>query len=198
MIWPRLRQFAGRRRSRPRQVAMRDLLADAAATEMRQLAERYTAGAITWEAWVDQFWDLVHRTHTAQFLLANGGQPRLPEADIRRLEALLERQLGYVRRLVEEAAQGVLSPAEIAARAELYASTSVTTYEQALAGAHGIDLPVYPADYGTPCRGNCRCHWAIEEFPDRWEATWVTSGDERVCEGCAARGNQYAPYIVPK
>jgi hypothetical protein len=183
---------------RPRRVVARDRVADQGAAELEELTRRYTRGELGWEEWLQRFWEVVARTHTAQWLLAQGGTPRMDEPEIARLEQLLERQLVYLRRLADEAAGGTVSAEELIARGQLYAATSVATYERALADTTGIDLPVYPADFGTPCRANCRCHWQITELPDRWEAYWITQDDERVCAGCAARANQYAPYVQYK
>jgi hypothetical protein len=191
--WRRSPEFAAA--ERPARVRSRDRLADEGAEELRRLMERRVRGELTWDSWLRQFWEVVQRIHLAQFLLATGGPDRMDPAQVRQIEQLLERQLVYLRRFAEAVAAEALTPEELIARGQLYAATSIATYERALAATNGIDLPVYPADFGTPCRANCRCHWEIEEFPDRWEARWITQSDERVCEGCAARRRIYAPFI---
>lgn len=92
-----------------------------------------------------------------------------------------------------------ISDAQFGARAEAHAGAAVEAFEKGQEqAAGGLDLPGYPADLETSCLLNCRCAWSIEEFDDRWEATWITEGDERVCPECQQRGEEWNPFVQTK
>lgn len=46
---------------------------------------------------------------------------------------------------------------------------------------------------------NCRCHWSIREFNDRWECAWVLDpmGHE-TCGDCVERSQTWSPLIIRK
>ena len=96
---------------------------------------------------------------------------------------------------------GTLSPEAVAARAALYPQEARREYEASRAasfssGDDTLDLPAMPGDF--TCLSNCRCGWAVEEFPDRWEATWECADDPASCDECVAAGERWAPYVQPK
>jgi hypothetical protein len=84
-------------------------------------------------------------------------------------------------------------------RSRNYGSAVVIAYEKASVAARlgleyvKLDFPVYPGDFGTPCKHRCRCYWSIgDEQPGGvFECVWVTEKDPNVCDGCRNRGETY-------
>ena len=106
----------------------------------------------------------------------------------------VEAQLSFLRGFVFE----VVSAAEFekgwAARAAMYAESIKTPYWQSR--TRMLPLPAMPAQ-GTQCHTRCGCSWSVEEFADRWEATWVRGkGDS--CQTCVQRAAEWAPYVITK
>ncbi|MFT4040690.1 MAG: hypothetical protein QM692_21095, partial [Thermomicrobiales bacterium] len=104
----------------------------------------------------------------------------------------------YLRGFAEEIAAGTLSEAQVAARTQLYLASATQAYERGrAAGCVGLELPCYPADGGTRCLTNCRCHWDIKETADAWSAYYRTNAGE-TCPDCQARAARYNPYVQQK
>ena len=45
---------------------------------------------------------------------------------------------------------------------------------------------------------NCKCHWVIREFKDRWEATWTMSVLAEHCDDCLVNAAKWSPLVFRK
>ena len=121
----------------------------------------------------------------------------MTQADWGRLGAEVRKQYEHVGGSAGEIAAGNLSPAQVAARSQLYTQAATASYERGRAAAHRLVLPAYPGDGSTQCRVNCKCHWRIVEDETAWNCYW-TLGKAEHCEDCVAREATWAPYVYPK
>lgn len=177
-------------------VAIRDQFILARQQLARDLVARYIAREITFRQFALAFNALTAETFTALSMFGAGGAERwaqLPGAQ-RALDRLLQAQIPYAEGFLQEIIAGTLTPEAIANRATLYQGAAVEAYETANADDWEIELPYYPAE-DTICQTNCRCAWNLETvFEDDDEvtyATWVTEGDDNVCDTCAERGAEW-------
>lgn len=177
---------------------VRDQLADGLVDEFDRLAGRYAEGQIGLGEMAEQFAALVRQGTTAGFLLGGGGVNAVKRDTMSRIDALIGQQTDFAERFMRDLAGAGLSDEAASARAQMYAGTAVTAYEQARAVSNGIDLPVYPGDGGTDCLTRCRCSWTIETTESDVSAWWDTAGDPDVCDGCQSRGSQYNPLVMQR
>jgi hypothetical protein len=57
-----------------------------------------------------------------------------------------------------------------------------------------FNLPEYPGE-----RPGCTCAWDLQEFPDRWEATWLLDEqDPDRHPACQENARRWAPLVVRK
>lgn len=170
---------------------IRDALADGLEAEITDLVARFQSGEITITEWAVKFADLIRSGMTAGYALGHGGVHTLDTEAMAKIDALIRDQTSFAERFIRDLGTTEMSPEQMTARAQLYAGQAVRAYEEARGAANGIELPVYPGDGGTPCLGRCRCYWSIESDDTTVTATWVTSSDDRVCEGCFQRGQDF-------
>jgi hypothetical protein len=175
---------------------VRDQLADGLMEEFANLSRSYTAGDLTLGQIAEQFAVLVRQGTTAGFLLGGGGVNAVKADTMNRIDALIGEQTDFAERFMRDLAGAGLSEKEAAARAQMYAGTAVTAYEEARAVSNGIDLPCFPGDGGTSCLTRCRCSWTIETTDDEVSAWWDTAGDTSVCAGCFSRSQRYNPLVM--
>lgn len=173
-------------------------LSASAQVELRDdLAQMVTAGDLTPGAWEIEMRARVKLVTTTQYAFGRGGVQALTHEDRVAIGALGWAQFGFLHVFAGDIADGGLSAAQTAARAQLYFGSATSAYEQGPAAAHGgLVLPHYPGDGSTACLGNCRCHVSVNETDDAWEATWHTAGN--ACAGCASRAAEWSPLVVPK
>lgn len=129
------------------------------------------------------------------YAAARGGIMAVTDDGWRTVVDAVARQEQYAVGFIDALKAGTVSEAQAVARARSYAGAAIDAFERGKADQVGLSLPGYPSDGDTACLGSCRCVWTIEEFPDRWEATWRTRGDSGVCKGCKERAKQWAPYV---
>lgn len=174
--------------------AIRDGLAEGFSEQAADLVAQQQAGSITADQFAARFSAFVDEATRAQFLLGRGGVNAAASDDFATMAKIISDQLGFADGFAKALANGEISAAEATARAELYAGSAVSAFEQGMAASHdGLELPFYPADGDTPCLGGCRCSWEIEDDGEQYTATWITEGDGNVCDGCLERGAQYGP-----
>lgn len=180
-------------------LAIRDGLADGFEEIATDIVMRHASGEITATQFEGEFRAFIDEATWAQYLLGRGGANAATTDDFETMARLIADQLGYAEQFAASLFAGELTPDAASARAELYAGATVSAFEQGMAAAYdGIDLPDYPAAGNTSCLSRCRCFWTIDEFPDRYEATWNTVGDGAVCPECAANGQRWAPFVQMK
>lgn len=102
---------------------------------------------------------------------------------------------GQLRGDGEQTAAGVPSPAQIAARAQMYAGAIRGTYFAA--STYGLPLPAMPTE-GTLCHTNCKCSWDIIEIDAAagdFDAYW-RRGAKDSCQTCRIRETEWAPVRI--
>lgn len=178
--------------------ALRDKWADIQADVMQDFVRHVADGTWTiaeFEA-AARVW--LGETVAAGYQLGRGGQAMMTVDDAFELARLISEKVRQMETLIADKQSNLISDAMFEARAEAHAGAAVEAFESGQAASTGLDLPAYPADGSTSCLSRCRCYWSIEEFDDRWEATWVTVGDERVCPECEEHGIEWAPFVQTK
>lgn len=154
---------------------------------IQDATQRLAAGGSV-DRWEQEMARILAREHTAALIAGTAERAGVPvnpglfrglsRAERAELNATVKAQLGYLKRFADDVRAGRLSPAQIAARAELYAGPARATYYR----SRYIGLPFYPADGGTPCLSNCKCSWREEEGVYYWQL----SASEH-CNGCLDR-----------
>ena len=98
----------------------------------------------------------------------------------------------------------MIHEAQIAHRSQLYTDSARQAFERGKMRAHGVpELPEYPGGGSTPCYGNCKCEWIIEEVRDEnenllgWNCTWKLNDDAAHCTGCPEYAATWNPLFVP-
>lgn len=187
----------GRWLSHTRMIEMRDDYVTAYQSRVTGLAERVMSGDMTLQQWERGMRRELKSLHIGQYELGRGGRKAMTQADWGRLGAEMRRQYEHLRGFAADIAAGNLSPAQVAARSQLYLEASTASYERGRAAAHRLVLPAYPGDGSTQCRVNCKCTWRITEDETAWNCYW-TLGQAEHCEDCVTRSQTWAPYIYPK
>lgn len=170
-----------------------DKLQALAAESFGELTRRLVAGELTPAAWVREMERTVVRGHTAAYVAATadrlGVSPAavkgLSRAERQELQALINDQRPYLAQFARDVASGQLSPAQIAARAALYAGPMRATYGR----TRWPRLPAYPADGSTECLMNCRCSWVERDDGMYWQL-----GAAEHCPTCLRRATDWAPW----
>jgi hypothetical protein len=163
------------------------------------LADQLAAGDLTVQDWLRAMRAEVQAANLGEFVFGRGGVNAMAADDIDAVSRAVEGQFAYLQRFAEQLANGDLTAAQVAARAQLYAAAARQAFERGRAAAFGNPpLPTYPT-VGSECRANCRCEWSIRETDTAWECTWVldTSGTDN-CETCRERAREYAPLVIAK
>lgn len=170
---------------------MRDGMIGMFELRMRDLAEQLTSGAIDLGAWQLEMRTELRNIYALQVLAATGAENRadVDPNDWLALGNRLQSQYGYLADFAQEIADGNLSAAQIAARAERYAQSSQTAYWGQINA--GYDLPAQPGE-GTVC--HCGCEWRIVENGDgSVDAYWERTLDDS-CDICKQREQDWNPY----
>ncbi len=166
-----------------------------ASAEIERVTNRY-AEAGDWKAWEDGMRKAIATGHSAATWASVGergfggrvrqwiggllGNRILPKDDKQRLEAIMQEQLGYLKRFAAEAAG--LSKAAIAARAQLYAGAIRSTYYETRWGDWIIPPSLLPGN--QECLGNCRCTIDIRDNGDGTGVLTRVMGGENHCTEC--------------
>lgn len=178
--------------------ALRDRWAEMQGEIARDMAGRVASGEWTLPEFEVAIRAWLGDTIGAGYQLGRGGGAMMSMDDAFTLSRLISEQTIRVDGLIADYQAGRISDAQFAAWTEQKAGLAINAFEEGQGRTSGIELPAYPADGSSECREYDRCWWEIEEFDDRWEATWITEADEKVCPTCERRGEEWAPYIVWK
>ena len=159
---------------------------EAARSEMKRATERLIAGEINRPAWAVEMRQLISRSHSALWMLAQGGKEAMDAAKWgavgQRVKAQADFLRGFERDLANERAG---SGAQVLARAQLYANPLHATYQAAVVGrereagvrrvarvlgespsGHCDDCPVLAGEYdidevpeigASACGASCNC-----------------------------------------
>ena len=130
----------------------------------------------------------IRLSQTASYIAAvkdrTGVMPKgLSRIERKELDARIAAQVKYLDGFAADLRAGKLSPAQAAARANLYAGPTRGTYY----ATRFMGLPFYPTE-GSECKSNCKCSW----HQDGEEYYWRMAAVEH-CPTCQTRaaGNPY-------
>jgi len=162
--------------------------------EIQRATERLTNGGSV-DAWERDMARIIAREHTAALIAGTAeragvpvneglfkGLSRAERADLKRT---VQEQLRYLAGFAEGIRQGKQTPAQIAARANLYAGPLRATYSK----AKFPGLPFYPTE-GSECMANCKCHWEQTNGGFNW-----IMGTAEHCGTCQSRAADN-PYVI--
>jgi hypothetical protein len=128
-----------------------------------------------------------------QYLIARGGRENMTMSDWGRLGGVLKNQYKHLTMLYEQRDEH--SEAQLNAYVRQYASSARQMFERGKAASYHLNMPAYPGDGSSECRGNCGCEWIIEETPQGHECTWVL-GKKDNCDTCLDRSIRWAPIVL--
>jgi hypothetical protein len=164
-VWPN----TGRLVPEGRVFRARERLIEDSQKRMAGLADSYTNGEIT----LSQFQKRMRREYTDQHVamraLGRGGEKQLTRADRQAISDMIKRENEYLAGFARDIADGKLTPAQIRARAEMYAGANMRQeYAAARLGSHQAEgythkRRVGPNDAST-CP-TCRLEIAQEWVP---------------------------------
>jgi hypothetical protein len=159
---------------------------------IEQATQRLANGGSV-DAWEREMGRIIAREHTAALIAGTAARVGVPvsdglfkglsRAERNELNVTVKAQLNYLTRFADDVRSGELSPAQIAARADLYGGPLRSTYYR----NRYIGLPFYPTE-GSECQANCKCSWTPRDDGYYW-----TLGTAEHCGTCESRaaGNPY-------
>lgn len=150
--------------------------------------------AQTVAVWRDNVAAAIVEYHTAAMIAGNDGKPLNPGMQ-GQLSEIVATQLNYLENFAEEVAAGKITPAQISARADMYAPAIRQPYSAGFTG--GLPLPAMPAE-GTICHTNCKCSWnivPIDEEAGDYDCYWIRGADDS-CSTCIARAREWSPIRI--
>jgi hypothetical protein len=150
--------------------------------------------ADTVATWRDNVAAALVEYHTAAMIAGANGQALDPALQ-GQLSEIVANQLNYLDNFADAVARGNLTPAQIGARADMYAPAIRQPYSVGFTG--GLPLPAMPAE-GTICHTNCKCSWdivPIDEEAGDYDCFWRRGADDS-CSTCIARAREWSPLII--
>lgn len=178
--------------------ALRDQFVDRRAEAFAGLAERLADEKLTVVDWLRAMRDSIKHATLAEYALGRGGMRAMTNRDNGRVGALVKAQYRYLQDFATAIKDGTLSPAQIRARAQLYARAATAAHGRGMSAAYGVTLDRHPGDGHTRCLTNCRCSLRIEETADEVRVTWVVHHDSEACDDCLRLGADWAPLVITK
>lgn len=163
-----------------------------------RLSNRLSSGGLELPSWQSRFRNLVMTTVGAAFIVGRGGRKAMDAVARSKLGDTVAGQFQWLDGFARDLSQGQLSPQGLLARAQQYIASGRTAFERGRAATFDdLDLPAEPG-FGCACGARCRCHWDINEFPDRWECFWICELDASTCSDCDQRASDYSPWVQLK
>lgn len=135
--------------------------------------------------------------HIAEYVLGRGGVLQMTPSDYGKIGATLKKQYKYLRSFLDDVEAGEETRGEATNRARNFLGAARQSFSHGRGKSYGLTLPAHPADGGTACHGNCRCHWDIVETKVEWKAYWRVSAN-KPCADCVARAIQWGPFVQKK
>lgn len=108
------------------------------------------------------------------------------------MRAAITHQLRFFERFAREVRAGRLSPAQIAARADLYALATRTVYDALRWG--DWDIPAWLLPGNQACRGRCRCTISVRDAGDGTGVLTRVLNGERHCLECPPLQGEHLVY----
>jgi hypothetical protein len=168
---------------------------------IQQATGKLTAGG-TLKAWRAEMERTIATAYQATFITATAqrlGVPadsplisrsRLSRAEREDIRRAVAGQLAYLDKFAADVAAGKLSPAQIAARANLYGPALKSFYYQQRYGEWEIPDSLLPGN--QQCLGNCKCRISVADNGDgTGTLTRMMGGTEFHCTECPALVGDY-------
>lgn len=177
---------------------LRDEFLDGQQRRIETLMTELSEQRIALSYWENSMRSVIKDSHGVAYVLGRGGRNNMTPGDWGRIGRFVREQFTYLNDFARDIAGGQVSQAQAQARANLYVGSARAAMARgAAAAAGGLSLPAYPGDGSTPCLGNCRCWWRLNQTATEWQATWITVADQRSCEECLRRGQAWSPLSIP-
>jgi hypothetical protein len=168
---------------------------------MDSLVDDYATNLETGDWTVGQFEGEMRKrlknAYIAEYVLGKGGASQMTQSDYGRLGAMLKKQYKFLRSYLDDITAGKETNGTARERGKNFIGSARQAFSRGRGRAYGLDLPFHPGDGGTPCHGNCRCSWEIEEDHTQWRAYWHVTAN-KPCVGCIARQGEASPYVQDK
>ena len=168
--------------------------------EMDALLDAYADNLASGDWSINRFETEMRRrlkdAYVAEYVLGRGGISQMSQADYGRLGGLLKAQYRHLRSYLDDLESGKETKGTAGLRAKNFLGSARQSFSRGRAKAFDIDLPYHPGS-GTPCHGNCKCSWDIEEDDTEYRAYWKVSSS-KPCAGCLARGAESNPFVQTK
>ena len=178
----------------------------ASADVMGELAELVGTGQLSVEDWLVRMQAEIKGEYIRQYLQGIGGRSQMKQSDWGRIGGLLNQQYHkYLDGFADDIRSGLLSAAQIAARAAMYSESARQAYEKASAVAKGVPLskvPAFPGDGSTICKTHCKCHWVFVAIRNEagdiigWECYWNLEPGADHCSTCLGRASTWSPLVI--
>lgn len=155
------------------------------------------APAISPDDWRSAMRREVKDEYIRQYLVGRGGIEQMTPADWGSIGGDLAFQYRKLDDFVAQVEAGLLSEAQVRARARMYVNSARKAYEKANIRALGLpELPQYPADGQQICLSNCKCFWRIVEVSGGgWDCYWELTPAEH-CETCLENTDKWYPLEI--
>lgn len=168
---------------------------------MSDLAAQVASGDISIGSWQIEMRAELRNMNAMMLITAAGGnKDEVESADWLKLGSELKSQYDYLEDFAHYIAENPdMSEAAIAARAGLYAKSTMATFWRQTADGMGIDLPAHPGDGDSECLTNCQCEWSFEDVPDddnnvvAVDATWNLNDGSHHCPTCEENSRKWNP-----
>src|SRR5580765_5181932 len=103
---------------------------------MRAITESETRGEISRATWELAMRDEIKQLHRSMATIAKGGKEQMTQRDWGRVGQVIAKQNQYLNQFGSQVAHGEVSEAQQVARAEMYANSAFSTFENAQAVRH--------------------------------------------------------------
>lgn len=174
------------------------ILTEKAATPLDMLLartkERFALLSGEGDALIDKLERVLQDTYYEAYRLGTGGQ--LTEEGAKLIDEMIATQREYLQGFRNALRDESLSPAQTAARVQMYAESVKAPYWRGKTA--GWPLPAVPGDGTTTCLTNCKCHLDIQERDGAGNADiyWQYGDTEDHCQTCIERAAEWAPLRI--
>ena len=173
---------------------VRDQYLDSMDTLVADYAANLESGRWTVATFEDTMRNRLKDAHIAEYVLGRGGASQMTQSDWGTLGQTLRQQYRFLRSYLDDLATGQETAGTARNRARNFIGSARSSFSRGRGKSFGFDLPAHPGDGGTPCHGNCRCHWEIEEDEVEIRAIWHVGG-AKPCSGCLTRSAEWSPFV---
>lgn len=171
-------------------------------TEIRQLCQDYSDGKITYQEWKMGLATKTKQSTIQLYVLGKGGKEQLTPKDKGKMGGMLNYQMSKLDNFAYQVKRGEVSPAQLAARSELYIQKSREAFEEGKRESHKSngynwekriinskeqcsDCIEYAARGWQPigtlprpcsqcqCKANCRCSLKYKKGDEKPTVDWL-------------------------